>query len=281
MNKAFFAGATVPASRATRRARLYASAAVIAVLIAGFVVGQPSNAFAAGYPSWSDVQAARNSVAAKQAEIARLDSLINSLTGEVSAAQELANQKGAEFQVAQQKLDEAGYKPDANGVRFKLKHRPAPWGEYTQLWGEYYAQALKKIGINVELVTNDAPGFLNGVYRDHDFDTANGWHQFRADPAVSTTVWLRSGAPVGTAWSNQFGYKSDKMDGLIDAAAAELNPAKRADLYHQVQRLEMTDLPVIFAIEHPFLGITSKKLKNHHNTPRWDSSSWYDLWLDQ
>jgi peptide/nickel transport system substrate-binding protein len=178
-------------------------------------------------------------------------------------------------------LDEAGYKPDANGIRFKLKHRPAPWGEYTQLWGEYYAQALKKIGIAVELVTNDAPGFLNGVYRDHDFDTANGWHQFRADPAVSTTVWLRSGAPVGTAWSNQFGYKSDKMDGLIDAAAAELDPAKRADLYHQVQKLEMTDLPVIFAIEHPFLAITSKKLKNHHNTPRWDSSSWYDLWLDQ
>ncbi len=178
-------------------------------------------------------------------------------------------------------LDEAGYKPDANGIRFKLKHRPAPWGEYTQLWAEYFAQAMKQIGISVELVTNDAPGFLNGVYRDHDFDTANGWHQFRADPAVSTTVWLRSGAPVGTAWSNQFDYKSDKMDTLIDTAAGELDPAKRANLYHQIQKLEMTDLPVIFAIEHPFLGITSKTLKNHHNTPRWDSSSWYDLWLEE
>lgn len=178
-------------------------------------------------------------------------------------------------------LDDAGYKPDANGIRFKLKHRPAPWGEYTQLWAEYFAQAMKQIGISVELVTNDAPGFLNGVYRDHDFDTANGWHQFRADPAVSTTVWLRSGAPAGTAWSNQFDYKSDKMDGLIDAAAVELQPAKRAELYHQVQKLEMTDLPVIFAIEHPFLGITNKKLKNHHNTPRWDSSSWFDLWLEE
>ncbi len=183
-------------------------------------------------------------------------------------------------QKAKALLDEAGYKPDAKGIRFKLKHRPAPWGEYTQLWAEYYAQAMKQIGISVELVTNDAPGFLNGVYRDHDFDTANGWHQFRADPAVSTTVWLRSGAPVGTAWSNQFGYTSAKMDELIDKAAVELDPAKRTELYHQVQALEMTDLPVIFAIEHPFLGITSKKLKNHHNNPRWDSSSWYDLWLE-
>ena len=39
--------------------------------------------------------------------------------------------------------------------------------------------------------------------------------------------------------------------------------------------------PVIFAIEHPFISVTSKKLKNHHNTPRWNSSSWYDLWLDE
>jgi peptide/nickel transport system substrate-binding protein len=178
-------------------------------------------------------------------------------------------------------LDEAGYPAGADGIRFKLRHRPAPWGEYTQLWGEYFAQAMKEVGIQVELITNDAPGFLNGVYRDHDFDTANGWHQFRSDPAVSTTVWLRSGAPVGTAWSNQFGYQSDEMDKLIDAAAVELDPAKRTELYHQIQRLSLDELPVIFAIEHPFLGITNKKLKNHHNMPRWNSSSWYDLWLDQ
>lgn len=178
-------------------------------------------------------------------------------------------------------LDEAGYPAGADGVRFKLRHRPAPWGEYTQLWSEYYAQAMKEIGIQVELVTNDAPGFLNGVYRDHDFDTANGWHQFRSDPAVSTTVWLRSGIPAGSAWTNQFGYESPEMDKLIDDAAAELDPAKRAGLYHQIQKLEMQELPVIFAIEHPFLGITNKKLMNHHNTPRWDSSSWYDLWINE
>ncbi len=96
-------------------------------------------------------------------------------------------------------LDEAGYTPDENGVRLHLRHRPAPWGEYTQLWAEYFKQAMAEIGIEVEILTNDAPGFLNGVYRDHDFDTANGWHQFRADPAVSTMVWLRSGAPGGHA----------------------------------------------------------------------------------
>ena len=178
-------------------------------------------------------------------------------------------------------LDEAGYKPDANGIRLKLRHRPAPWGEYTQLWSEFFAQSMREIGIEVTLLTNDAPAFLNGVYRDHDFDTANGWHQFRADPAVSTMVWLRSGTPAGTPWSNQFGYKNEQMDKMIDDAASELDPEKRAQIYHRIQKLEMEEITVIFAIEHPFISVTSKKLMNHHNTPRWNSSSAYDLWIKQ
>lgn len=178
-------------------------------------------------------------------------------------------------------LDEAGYAAGSDGIRFKLRHRPAPWGEYTQLWAEYFAQAMKEIGIDVEIVTNDAPGFLKGVYRDYDFDTANGWHQFRSDPAVSTMVWLRSGQPAGTPWTNQFGWKSEEVDKMIDDAASELDPEKRATMYHAIQRKSMEELPVIFAIEHPFISVTSKKLKNHHNTPRWNSSSWYDLHLEQ
>ncbi|ORE93571.1 extracellular solute-binding protein [Stappia sp. 22II-S9-Z10] len=183
-------------------------------------------------------------------------------------------------ELAKTMLDEAGYPVQEDGFRFHLRHRPAPWGEYTQLWAEYFRQAMSEIDIDVEILQNDAPGFLAGVYRDHDFDTANGWHQFRSDPAVSTTVWLRSGQPEGSPWTNQFGWQSDEVDQLIDAAASELDPEKRAEMYHELQRLSMEELPVIFAIEHPFISVTNKVLKNHHNTPRWNSSSWYDLWID-
>ena len=184
-------------------------------------------------------------------------------------------------ELAEEMLDEAGYPRGEDGVRMRLRHRPAPWGEYTQLWAEYFAQATGEIGIEVEIVQNDAPAFLNGVYRDHDFDTANGWHQFRADPAVSTMVWLRSGSPEGTPWTNQFGWQSDEMDAMIDEAASELDPEARAAIYHDIQRRAMEEIPVIFAIEHPFISVTSTKLHNHHNTPRWNSSSWYDLWIEQ
>lgn len=186
-----------------------------------------------------------------------------------------------DVELARTLLDEAGYPVNEDGFRFKLRHRPAPWGEYTQLWGQYFAQAMKEIEIDVEILANDAPGFLNGVYRDHDFDTANGWHQFRSDPAVSTMVWLRSGQPEGTPWTNQFGWQSDEMDQMIDEAASELDPGTRAEMYHAIQRKVMEEVPVFFAIEHPFISVTSTTLMNHHNTPRWNSSSWYDLWINE
>jgi len=186
-----------------------------------------------------------------------------------------------DVELAKKMLDDAGYPVTDSGSRFVLRHRPAPWGEYTQLWGEYFKQAMAEIGIDVQIQTNDAPGFLSGVYRDGDFDTANGWHQFRADPAVSTMVWLRSGSPKGTPWTNQFGWQSDEIDAMIDEAASELDVDKRAGIYHAIQKRAMEELPVFFAIEHPFISVTSTKLRNDHNTPRWMSSSWYDLWLEK
>ncbi|MEM6762285.1 MAG: ABC transporter substrate-binding protein, partial [Pseudomonadota bacterium] len=53
---------------------------------------------------------------------------------------------------AEAMLDEAGYPRGEDGVRFTLRHRPAPWGEYTQLWAEYIAQSLGEIGIEVDIV---------------------------------------------------------------------------------------------------------------------------------
>jgi peptide/nickel transport system substrate-binding protein len=182
--------------------------------------------------------------------------------------------------LAKSLLDDAGYPVKDDGYRFKLRHRPAPWGEYTVLWGEYFAQAMREMNIDVEIVSNNAPGFLSGVYRDYDFDTANGSHQFRSDPAVSNMVWLRSGQPEGTPWTNQFGWKSDEIDTMIDDAASQVDPILRAEMYHEIQRRSMDELPVMFAIEHPFISVTSTKVHNHHNTPRWNSSSWYDVWIE-
>ena len=116
-------------------------------------------------------------------------------------------------------LDEAGFKAGRGGTRFSLKLLPAPWGEDISLWSTFIQQSLGEIGIPVEIVRNDGGGFLKQVYDEHAFDLATGWHQYRNDPAVSTTVWYRSGQPKGAPWTNQWGWEDKTVDKTIDDAA--------------------------------------------------------------
>ena len=165
------------------------------------------------------------------------------------------------------------------GTRFSLKLLPAPWGEDISLCRPSSSSRCGEIGIPVEIVRNDGGGFLKQVYDDHAFDLATGWHQYRNDPAVSTTVWYRSGQPKGAPWTNQWGWEDKKIDKIIDDAATEVDPAKRKALYAEFVKEVNTELPVWMPIEQIFVTVITAKARNHSNTPRWGSSSWHDLWL--
>ncbi|MGE0717126.1 MAG: ABC transporter substrate-binding protein [Alphaproteobacteria bacterium] len=176
-------------------------------------------------------------------------------------------------------LDEAGYKAGAGGARFAVRLLPAPWGEDVSLWATFIQQSLSEVGIRVEIVRNDGAGFLKQVYADHAFDLATGWHQYRNDPAVSTTVWYRSGQPPGAPWTNQWGWTDPTIDKIIDDAATEVDPVKRKALYAAFVQRANAELPLWCPIEQIFVTTITAKARNHSNTPRWGSSSWHDLWL--
>ena len=177
-------------------------------------------------------------------------------------------------------LDEAGYpRTGTDKTRFKLRLLVAPFGEDVTAFGTFIQQSLVQIGVGIETVQRDAAGFLSEVYKDWNFDLATGRHQYRGDPAVSTTVWYRSGAPKGSPWTNQWGWTSPEIDTVIDEAAIELDPERRKQRYAEFVKLANTSIPVWMATDREFLSVTSKRLRNDHNTPRWPSSSWYDLSL--
>lgn len=101
--------ASIVSSR--RGKRMVAALAILAVLAAGSIVGQAAPpAFAADYPSWDTVQAARQSQAATRAEVSRVQSLLAGLQTAVDATQSVAQTKGDEYQAAQQRYDEASFK---------------------------------------------------------------------------------------------------------------------------------------------------------------------------
>jgi peptide/nickel transport system substrate-binding protein len=177
-------------------------------------------------------------------------------------------------------LDEAGYRRDTNGKRFSLKLLPAPYFNETKQFGDYLRQALAEIGIDAQLVNNDAAGHQKAVYTDHDFDLAVAPPVFRGDPAISTTILVRSGTPDGVPFSNQGGYQNSELDNLIDRAAETLDEQARIALYQEFQRKVVDDLPLINVAEWGFITVSRWSVKNVSNNPRWAVSNWADTWIE-
>lgn len=178
-------------------------------------------------------------------------------------------------------LDEAGYPKGADGNRFALKLLPAPYFNETKQFGDYLRQALIAVGINAEIVSNDAAAHQKAVYTDHAFDLAIAPTVFRGDPAISTTILFQSGIPDGVPFSNQGGYKNDAVDALIEKAATTLDPAARIALYHDLQKLVAEDLPLINVADWGFITVARDSVKNVASNPRWAVSNWADTWIEE
>jgi peptide/nickel transport system substrate-binding protein len=176
-------------------------------------------------------------------------------------------------------LDEAGLPRGGNGMRFSVRLLPAPWFEQTRQFGDYLRQALRAVGIDAQIANNDPAAHLKAVYTDHAFDLAIGSPVYRNDPAISTTILYESGLPAGVPFSNQYGYASPAMDGLIRRAASAVDPAERTALYRDMQTLAATDLPLIHVAEFTFLTVARRTVMNVANNPRWATSHWADTWL--
>ena len=66
---------------------------------------------------------------------------------------------------------------------------------------------------------------------------------------------------------------------MIDDAASELDPVRRKQRYAEFVRLVNAEVPIFMAIERQFVSVTSTRLQNSHNNPRWPSSHWSDAWM--
>lgn len=95
----------------SRRAAIGIGAASLAVVGAGTVVGI-APAFAASYPTWDDVQRAKNNESAKAGEVSRIQGLISSLTDNVNRTQAEAQRLAGEFFVAQEQFFDASQRAD-------------------------------------------------------------------------------------------------------------------------------------------------------------------------
>jgi peptide/nickel transport system substrate-binding protein len=120
------------------------------------------------------------------------------------------------------------------------------------------------IGLKSKIVKVDPGAFWDALTKG-DFDaTPTWWFNETTDPDLAVR-W----ALCGTCGSNSYEtyYSNKEVNDLTDAAARELDPEKRAEMYKKIERItteEVSQIPLYYA---PYANAYSKRLKGLRMTP--------------
>jgi peptide/nickel transport system substrate-binding protein len=183
-------------------------------------------------------------------------------------------------EMANKLLDEAGYPRKADGTRFEITHDLTPYGEEWRRFGEYVKQQLGKLGIKVNLRYEDVPTWLRRIYTNYDFSLTNNWIQTLADPVIGVhRLYHSKMIKAGTVFVNDTGWSSKETDDLMDKATVEVDPKRRAELYHQFQKDVVEASPIVFVMELDFVTVYNKKVQGWLVSPLGLYASFDQAWL--
>lgn len=159
-------------------------------------------------------------------------------------------------------LDEMGLKPDASGKRASIKLLGLPYGDTWNKVSEYVKSSLSKVGVDVVLENTDAGSWARR-YSNWEFDSVVEYLYQYSDPALGVDRTYRSdNIHKGGYGTNTSGYVNKDVDAALIAAAKEVDPAKRQQLYSQAYGQVAKDAPTAWLVELAFPTITNKKVKN-------------------
>lgn len=160
-------------------------------------------------------------------------------------------------------LDEAGYKPDANGERFALTIDYLPGTDDQQKTvAEYVRAQLKKVGVKAEVrASADFPSWSRRL-AEKDFDLSMDVVFNWGDPIIGVHRTYLSTNIKPIVWTNTQSYRNPKVDELLNEAGSVLDPVKRRAYYATFQKIVTDDLPIEFINQVPYHTAVHKKVGN-------------------
>ena len=148
--------------------------------------------------------------------------------------------------LANQLLDQAGYPRGADGNRFTVTFTHA--SSFAKL-GEVMREQLKQVGINLELESMDFNAATEKVFVKKEFDLGVASYCNGPDPEIGVRrVYVSSNiGPI--PFSNGAGYKNEQVDRLFDQAVALTDRTERAQVYAEIQKIIVDDLPYFWIVD--------------------------------
>ena len=159
-------------------------------------------------------------------------------------------------------LDQMGLKPGAGGVRARIKMMVLPYGEVWVRQAEYVKQALRRVGIDVTLESNDAGGWVKRI-GDWDYETSFDFVSQFMDPAMGVArTYVSSNIRKGVPFTNTMGYVNKRVDELFDQAPKQTDAAKAQAMYSEMQAIVTEEVPVVWLTELEFPVLINKRFRN-------------------
>ncbi len=156
---------------------------------------------------------------------------------------------------AKELVKASGYKGET------LRFLSLPYGETWSRWAEAIKQNFADVGINMEIVSTDVPGWTQKT-SSFDFDLTFNFLYQLGDPATGVArSYVSTNIVKGNPFGNVGSYANPEVDRLF--AEAAIAPAeKRQDLYTKVQQILGDELPVLWLLELDFPTVSRCNVKD-------------------
>jgi peptide/nickel transport system substrate-binding protein len=182
---------------------------------------------------------------------------------------------------AEQLLDDAGLKRGADGKRFRINLVSGSGDSLeSNRAGEFIKQYLGRVGIEVDLIIEDSAAYLRRIYTDADYDIMTSSLHRLPDPTlgVQRLYWTKN-IIKGAPWTNGSGYSNPELDQIMEAAAAEGDPAKRRSLVARWQEIAQEDVPILDLVELTWTTVSTARFRKER--PQGDGmfAGLEDAWL--
>jgi peptide/nickel transport system substrate-binding protein len=147
---------------------------------------------------------------------------------------------------ARRLLDEAGFKPGANGERVAITFTLA---QNQQRLAMAVRDQLKTAGITLNLRMMDFNSQVDQVFVKKVFDLGMASYCNGADPEIGVRRVYVSSNIGPFPFSNGAGYRNARIDALFDEAAASTDRTERRKSYVEIQRILADDVPYFWLID--------------------------------
>lgn len=173
---------------------------------------------------------------------------------------------------ANQLLDAAGYPRKADGRRFSIRLLWATGRDVETSVAEVIRDQLREIGVEVELQKVDRATAIDQVYVQWNFDAVLWVLATGPDPTQQITRSYHTRQIQHVPFTNASGYSNQATDELFDAEYKQVDPNERVRMWHRIQDILLTDVPVLPLVEMPVANVYSKRFHDvvadpFQNTP--------------